>query len=225
MIAWWEGPLIGFDLETTGVDPDTARIVTAAIVVDRRESTPSVYHFLADPGIDIPDEAAAVHGVTTERARAEGKPAAFVVDRVLSLLSVTGIPLVAFNASYDFTVLDREARRHGLEPLAPHPVIDPLVLDKQVDKYRKGRRTLGVMCEHYGVTLENAHTADADALAAVQLARAIAARVPGCPMRAEDLHAAQIGWRAEQSASLQDYFRRKDPTAVVDGTWPVHPHQ
>lgn len=225
MTAWWEGPLIGFDLETTGVDPDTTRIVTAAIVLDVPGVGTVFNRLIADPGIDIPDEAAAVHGITTERARAEGESADVVVGKILSLLDVPGTPLVAFNAAYDFTVLDREARRYGREPLVPYPVIDPFVLDKQVDRYRKGKRTLGVMCEHYGVTLEDAHTADADALAGVQLARAIAARVPGGPARAEDLHAAQIGWRAEQSASLQEYFRRKDPTAVVNGTWPVHPHQ
>jgi hypothetical protein len=38
-----------------------------------------------------------------------------------------------------------------------------------------------------------------------------------------ELHDQQIGWAAEQAAGLQEYFRRKDPTAVVRGEWPLLP--
>lgn len=225
--AWWDGPLVGFDLETTGVDPETARIVTACVLVHDPDHPTDIvrsWDWLVNPGVPIPDEAAAVHGVTTERAVADGEDAASAVRSIITALYGFSLPMVAFNAAYDFTVLDREARRHGIEPLVPHPVLDPFVIDKQVDRYRRGKRTLGVTCQHYGVTLDAAHTADADALAAVQLARAIPRLVSGSPAQADDLHRAQIGWRAEQSASLQDYLRRQDPTVVVNGTWPVHPH-
>lgn len=222
--AWWEGDLVGFDLETTGVDPETARIVTACVVLDIPGHEPVVRSWLVNPGVDIPAEAAAVHGVTTERAQADGQYPDVAIGEILTLLGAqANPPLVAFNAAYDFTVLDREARRLGREPFAPRPVIDPFVIDKQVDRYRRGKRTLGVTCQHYGVTLDAAHTADADALAAVQLARAIARGTSGAP-DVDVLHDLQIGWRAQQSASLQDYLRRQDPTVVVDGTWPVHPH-
>lgn len=222
--AWWDGPLVGFDLETTGVDPETARIVTACVVLDIPGHEPVVRSWLVNPGVDIPAEAAAVHGVTTERAQAEGQYPDVAIGEILTLLGAqANPPLVAFNAAYDFTVLDREARRLGREPLVPRPVIDPFVIDKQVDRYRRGKRTLGITCQHYGVTLDAAHTADADALAAVQLARAIARGTSGAP-DVDVLHDLQIGWRAQQSASLQEYLRRQDPTVVVDGTWPVHPH-
>ena len=158
---WWEGPLVGFDLETTGPDPDTARIVTACIVEGN-----DVHEWLVDPGVEIPAGATAVHGVTTEQARAEGVPADAAVLLILQTLRMyqdAGHPLVAFNASFDFTVLDREARRHGLDPLQPAPVVDPFVLDKQLDRYRKGSRKLVDVAAHYGVNLVDAHTADADA--------------------------------------------------------------
>lgn len=222
---WWDGPLIGFDLETTGVDPDTARIVTACVVCDAPGQDPSVATWLVDPEVEIPDEAAAVHGVTTERARSEGEDSATAVALILAVLKARlrdGHPVVAFNAAYDFTVLDREARRHGFGPLAPHPVVDPFVLDKQADRYRRGKRTLTACAEHYAVQLDAAHTADADALAAVHVARAIG-RQHQPPADAHALHAGQIQWRAQQSASLQDYLRRQDPDVVVDPTWPVRP--
>ena len=65
-----------------------------------------------------------------------------------------GLPIVAYNAAYDLSVLEREAERYGLTPLpGPGPVIDPLVIDKAVDQYRRGKRTLTAAAAHYGVAL------------------------------------------------------------------------
>ncbi|RHA38689.1 exonuclease domain-containing protein [Cellulomonas rhizosphaerae] len=199
---WWEGPLVGFDLETTGPDPETALIVTACVVVDIPGGEPVVMNWLVDPGVEIPEGATAVHGITTDHAREHGRPAVAAVSRILEVLRSQPHPLVAFNAAYDFTVLDREARRHGLAPLDPDRVIDPFVLDKKVDQYRRGKRTLARCCEIYGVELLDAHTAEADALAAVHVARAIAREYPGAPEDAAELHRRLVIWRAEQCRSL-----------------------
>lgn len=72
---WYGGVLIGFDLETTGTEPGESRIVTAAVVEVRGGEVRGRRGWLADPGIPIPDEAAAIHGISTERAVAEGRPA------------------------------------------------------------------------------------------------------------------------------------------------------
>lgn len=225
--SWTAGERAAFDLETTGRDPQEARIVTASVVlVDATGTVTREWEWLADPGIEIPAEAAAVHGVTTERAHAEGRPAAEVTAQlhdVLSGLWRAGIPVLAFNAAYDLTVLARESERHGLPAPAPMPVLDPFVLNKQVHRYRRGKRTLGALCEEYGVVLDAAHTSAADALATERLATALVERFAELERPAEELHELQIGWAAEQAASLQEYFRRRDPEAVVDGTWPVHP--
>ena len=90
-----------------------------------------------------------------------------------------GLPIVAYNAAYDLTLLEREAARYGIAPLpGPGPVIDPLVIDKAVDRYRRGKRTLTAAAEHYGVALPNAHDAGADAVAAGRVAQAIARAYP-----------------------------------------------
>ncbi|MFM9597389.1 hypothetical protein ACKI1O_49625, partial [Streptomyces scabiei] len=66
-----------FDLETTGVDVVHDRIVTAHVgVLDADGHVIDARDWLADPGVPIPAGAAAIHGVTAERARAEGAPAA-----------------------------------------------------------------------------------------------------------------------------------------------------
>ena len=105
--AWPLGPLLGFDTETTGVDPSGDRLVTAALVWRAEPQADgvrpqSVTTWLADPGMEIPEAASAVHGVTTERARTEGRPVTEVLAEVsehLVAAMAAGTPVVAFNAS------------------------------------------------------------------------------------------------------------------------------
>ncbi|MER5480903.1 3'-5' exonuclease [Streptomyces sp. NPDC002734] len=232
-MGWHHAPLIGFDLETTGTDPHEARIVTAAVLEVREGEVAGRREWLADPGMEIPAEAVAVHGITNERVAASGLPADRVADEVAGVLTgywQSGIPVVVYNAAFDLTLLSAELRRHGLPSLRerlggqdPAPVIDPYTVDREVDRYRRGKRTLEAVCAEYGVPLDGAHDASADALAAARLARAIAerhAKVAG--LGVAELHRQQIGWRASWAAGLQDFLRSKGETdAVVDGAWPL----
>ncbi|MFI1016294.1 3'-5' exonuclease [Streptomyces sp. NPDC020965] len=232
-MAWHGEPLVGFDLETTGTDPGEARIVTAAVVrlvadepVDRRV-------WLADPGVRIPAQASAIHGISSERAAAEGRPAREVADEIARTLCdhwERGVPVVAYNASFDLTLLTAELRRHGLPSLSDRlagrgigPVIDPYTIDRAVDRYRKGKRTLEAVCAEYGVALTSAHDATSDAEAAVRVARAVAARHPSvAALPAAELHERQIQWYAEWAKDFQAFLRRKgNPDAEVDAIWPL----
>jgi DNA polymerase III subunit epsilon len=223
---WHTGPLAGFDLETTGPDPEEARIVTAALPVRAPGVDDVDLTWLADPGIDIPERAAAIHGITTERARADGRPAAEVVAEVIKTLRkvIPTCPVVIFNAAYDLTVLDREARRHGLPPLdlADAVIIDPHVLDKAVDRYRKGSRKLDACCEHYQVKLDSAHDACCDALAAMRVAWRIGCRYQRvAAMSGRELMEYQRKCRRAQAAGLAEHFARQGKPEQVNGDWPV----
>ncbi|CQD13756.1 3'-5' exonuclease [Corynebacterium striatum] len=160
--------MLSFDLETTSVNPKEARIVTSALVridgrdVDKRE-------MLADPGVEIPEAAAKIHGITTEKARAEGQPHDEVLAETLRSIRQAwddGLTLIVYNAAYDLSVL----RALTGDFTVDGPVFDPFVIDRVKDKWRKGKRTLGDVSAHYGVTLENAHEATSDALAAARIA-------------------------------------------------------
>ena len=225
MLSWHELPRASFDLETTGRDPQEARIVTASIIlVDAGGSILKHHEWLVDPGVEVPEEAAAIHGISTERAQSEGIPARDGIAEIIQVLQDTfaaGVPVLAFNAAYDFTVLAREAERSGLAAPVPFPVIDPFIMDKQADRYRRGKRTLTAMAEHYGVAFENAHTSAADVMATLAVGAAMAGAFPVLAQDAASLHQLQTGWAAEQAASFQSYLRRRDPEAVIDGTWPV----
>lgn len=233
-MSWHLGRLAAFDIETTGTDPERDRIVTAAVSLVGASFEGRHRAWLIDPGVEIPAEASAVHGITTERARAEGMQAHRAVEEITTVLAAClrqGAPIVAFNARFDLTILDREARRHGVVPLVQRVggtdgliVVDPFVLDKQVDRYRPGKRTLEAVCTHYHVRLDQAHAANADALAAARVAYRLATRTPELrDLDLRSLHAQQIEWAAQQAASLQEYFAGLGREERVEGAWPIVP--
>ena len=225
MTSWTELPRATFDLETTGIDPKTARIVTASLVlVSPDGEILRAGEWLADPGVEIPEQASAIHGITTEYAREHGKPAqqvAYEVAMALGGLFADGVPVIAFNAAYDFSVLHFELARYGYPPLTCYPVLDPLVSTKHVHQFKKGKRTLEVLASEYSVELENAHTSKDDALAAERLLTAMSFEYEEIEQSATALHEQQITWAAEQAAELQDYFNRIGKQADVSGAWPV----
>ncbi|MEW2299570.1 3'-5' exonuclease [Streptomyces sp. NPDC006655] len=232
-MGWHQELLIGFDLETTGTDPREARIVTGAVIEVRAGQELGRREWLADPGVEIPADAVAVHGISNERATAEGRPADQVADALANVLTgywKTGVPVVAYNATFDLTLLSAELRRHGLPSLSdrlggldPAPVVDPYTIDRWVDRYRRGKRNLEAVCAEYGITLTAAHNACADALAAARLAGAIAERHPKiAALGPVELHRRQVDWYAQWAADFQQFLRRKgDADAVVDGAWPL----
>ncbi len=221
--GWTDRPMTGFDTETTGVDVDNDRIVTAALV--RRTAGPGpdqVSAWLLDPGVEIPAAATAVHGIDTATARAHGRPAAQALEEIARAVAETllrGEPLVAYNAAYDLSLLDVELDRHGLASLAERvggaiaPVVDPLVLDRAVDPYRPGKRRLGDLCAHYGVRTGILHSADADVLATLDVLAAIVRAHPElADLDPAAAHALQVdghrrwaesfnAWRARQGLS------------------------
>ena len=223
---WHAGPLAGFDIESTGTDPEQARVVTWCYASQHApDDKPTVRTALIDPGVEIPAEAAKVHGITTERARAEGEPAIEAIKRARHYVEGDRTPLVIYNAPYDTTLLDREGRRHGLGGLALNrPVIDPLVLDKALS-FRKGSRKLVDVCAHYGIPFTGAHDAQNDTLAAMRLARVIGGLYPQVGnMTLDELHAFQVRAKAEQAASFQKWKRANgEPDAVIDPSWPMTP--
>ncbi len=223
----WSDTLAVFDLETTGIDVETSRIVSATVaVIDREGSVLERVDWLLNPGVEIPAQATNVHGITTEHAVANGRGAAEGVAEIVATIREhlgRGLPLVAYNAPYDLTLLNRESLRHGVLPLvAPSPVVDPLVIDKAIDRYRKGKRTLEVTSAFYGVSLDDAHDSGADAIAAGRVAQAIVRAHGGkLPVSVTELHDLQAKWSLEQAESFQTYMRReRDPEFVAAGGWP-----
>lgn len=264
-MTWHLHPMLAFDTETTGVDVETDRIVSAAVIA-MADGRADATEWLADPGIDIPAEATAVHGISTEHARAHGRPAKDVVTEVLAALSAaveSGVPLVGHNIVYDLTLTDREARRHlgvGLyEALGGTPfVIDTMVLDRATAPSRRrvsepqGPYQMRTTAETYGLGWDEdaAHGAAYDAFMSGRVAWHMG-RIAHLPrgqrppwvrvlrvsrhnhlanLTLAELHERQVEWAAADAVSYQAWLRdpakskeKHDPTAVIDGTWPLRP--
>jgi DNA polymerase-3 subunit epsilon len=220
----WAKRLAVFDLETTGLDLTTARVVTACIaVLDANGQELDVEEWLVDPGIEIPEVATKVHGISTAKAQAEGIAASEailqIVEKLRSLNSQ--MPLVAFNAPFDFTILQNEAIRYGFDPLVPDPVVDPLVIDREL-RFGPGKRNLLILCSLYGVQLSAAHNSTADAVAAGRLAQAQAGRYPKLNLDSSELHKLQVGWSDKWTRNLHDWLEKEDrPVDRAEIGWPV----
>ena len=133
-----------------------------------------------------------------------------------------------FTPDADFVdrALDAELRRHGHPPLVVGPVIDPLVLDRALDRYRRGSRKLTAACAHYGVRLDGAHDATFDALAAARVAWRIAQQYPDiAALHLDDLMTLQAGMHLEWATHFQAYLRGKGSTEVIETAWPLRTTQ
>lgn len=228
----WLNQVAVFDTETTGLDLKESRIVTAALHL--LDSAGKVLEggkdWLINPGIPIPPEASRVHNVfdaDVVNAQSSKEGVSEIVSAIQEYFS-RGIPVIAYNAPYDFTILQYEAIRHGLSPVSFGYVIDPLVIDKTIDKYRKGKRTLESVAQRYNVSLENAHTAKDDAIAAGQVGLAImryflAQEKPAVPFPSslEELHQAQANWADAIEESYSAWRKQDRPDYVPQFGWPI----
>jgi DNA polymerase-3 subunit epsilon len=229
--AWADGELLGFDLETTGLDPTWDRPVSFALVTVRHGAVMRRRTSLVDPGRAIPAAATAIHGITTEQASLAGMPLADAVGEIVDALvdaGRRGVPVVGMKLDYDLTMLDVQCRMlHGRglrERGWSGPVLDGLVLDRRCDRYRKGRRTLTDLCHHYAVVVEHAHDAACDAEAAIGVVRAISARFPALGrLGPADLHRFQVRWHREWAESFDRWRREQDlaPLCHRDFFWPI----
>lgn len=227
---------VGFDIESTGIDPMTDRIVTFSIIAQDSNMEQTLYEWTVNPGVEIPEGAAAVHGVTTEDAVRDGRPPAEVLPEIVAVLnyelSFEDAILTAYNCPFDLTMLREEYKRHGIIPkdstyvedLVAHVgIIDPLVIDKEVNKYRRGSRKLIDVAEAHGFNLTNAHNSTADVEATIYLAEKFMTMFED-KATIYELMELQATAKAGQASSLSEYFKKQGREDwEVDGSWPIQP--
>lgn len=171
--------LVAFDTETTSPNPLEARLVTVAAihmhVVQNPDGTSSVHEvskfdIIVNPGVEIPQGAIDVHGVTNERAQAEGMPheqGVALTNQFLQAAWSNGAVVVAYNAAYDLSIIANHTPGFRVGGF----VYDPLVVQRAMNPNKWGGNKLGVVAESMGISLVNAHDAYDDARAAGMLVR------------------------------------------------------
>jgi len=239
MTTWAQGPLCAIDTETSGVDVEHDRIVTATAVRIAPGRDPVPADWLVAVDVDIPAEATAIHGVTTDYAREHGRPAGDVISEVRDAILTAwaaGAVIVGHNVCFDLSIIDRESRRWLGQPFGIiGPVADSLCLDRATDRYRKGSRKLEAVAAHHAVRLDGAHDAHFDAMASARIVWRICQSYPEIgAMSPRQL------WRLQRQAyrswaeNFQDYKRQQARDAgasvaeieaiVIPTSWPLYPY-
>lgn len=221
---WYQRTVCGFDLETTGVDAETDHIVQIGIHVSVGSPLgagfdvpiPAMsYEHLVNPGVPITNSE--IHGITDEMVQGARTEAEEVAELVwfLRAIDASGIPVVAYNAAFDLSLSRAAARRHNIPwDLGGLVVIDPLVIDRQLDKWRKGSRKQADVARFYGIETDTGrlHSAAYDAEIAVQIARVMGSKHGTQDWATEEFTATQARWAVEQQESLQAYFTKSGKT-------------
>jgi len=226
---WHERSLAVLDLEATGVDPHEARIIEVGLYrFEPNGSSEPLVERLVDPGVALPPAVTTLTGIRPEDLAAMGgDPAEILAATRAAIVALVddGIPIVIYHAGYDWPLLVAELARHGLATLPEVPptiLIDPLVLDRHVDRYRKGKRSLDAVAAHYGVPLEGAHRAAGDAAATVTLARRIADRYPQLHRNGPEIVALQVEAHERWKTSFNAYLARTGASRPpVTEEWPT----
>lgn len=112
-------PLCFFDIESTGVETETARIVELACIKYNVDGTQEEKTILVNPGVPIPVEASDVHGITDEIVK--DKP--FFKQYAQAVRNwFDGCDLAGFNSdNFDIPLLSAEFERAGLEGINWNP--------------------------------------------------------------------------------------------------------
>lgn len=211
---WRDMSFVSVDVETTGRDPETDRVTEIGIVRFERGQIAERWGSLVNPGVPIPAEVVEITNITDEMVR--DKPAFRdlkwdVYGRLRDRL------FVAWNADFDWRFLANEMTRCGLTMPAV-PVLDPLIWARKMMP-SDNRRSLGAVCDKFGIPLENAHRAEDDAEACGRVVLRLADKVP---VNLGTLLDEQAAWKEAQDAERE---QRRMARAIARGEDPNAPRR
>ena len=157
--------VLAFDLETTGISTSTDRIVQLALIGADADGEAVNYECIVNPRRPIPFGASNVHGIYDHHVKGKGDFST-VADEVAELIE--GAVIVGHNVrKFDLEMLEGEYYRLGRRMPRPKAVLDTYELVRRLKIPRPHK--LGSLCARNGISLENAHTAGADAAATLLL--------------------------------------------------------
>jgi DNA polymerase III subunit epsilon len=141
---------IVLDTETTGLSPrDGHRIVEiGAVELINHMPSGESFHVYLNPMRDMPREAEAIHGLSSEFLK--DKPTFdAIADSFLAFIGKD--PMIIHNASFDMTFINWELMAIGRQAIDPAQVVDSLAIAKQ--KYPMASNSLDALCRRFGIDL------------------------------------------------------------------------
>ena len=218
MTQWYDGTLAGLDIETTGFNGKTDHLVQFSLQIES-DALKTIKTHIVNPGVPILNSE--IHGITDEVA-ARGNPESIAVQFICEWLERLDFPLVVMNSRFDMTFLRDLMARYELDMVVPQ-IIDPMVIDRQLDMWRPGKRKLADLAVTYDIPFDEdrLHDAGVDCTLTIEVARAI-----GKKFRIGDagaLHEAQKIWSKSQVDGLREYWQRigNEDWKTLKYGWPV----
>jgi DNA polymerase-3 subunit epsilon len=221
---------LAFDLETTGLDTNYAQPVSYALIALADGKVEDHTYRIVCPTVPVERGAAAVHGLDEAMLRQEGDDLRSSVEQIafrLCQASSQGVPVIGMNVSFDLQIVDSLTTSllgTSLLDLGwQGPILDALVIDRGFDTYRKGKRTLDALCEHYRVKRSGAHNALADAYDTYKVTEAVLSRFGLGVSEGEvlmGLSERQARFAGAAASSLRDYqLRTRGASDVFIAEW------
>lgn len=160
-------PIIFFDLETTGIDPAKDRIVEIAMIKINPDTSRDQYIKKLNPGMPIPKEASDIHGITDEDVK-EAPHFKHIAHDLYQWMQ--GCDLGGYNSNkFDIPVLAEEFLRSNIDV----DFTERKMIDVQQIFFKMESRSLTAAYKFYcQKTLENAHSAEADVSATIDVLEA-----------------------------------------------------
>jgi len=203
-------PLVSLDIESTGPNPETDRVIELALVTLTPDGTRTTRRWYTHPGRPIPPSSTDVHGITDEMI-AGAQPFEAYATEIAGALA--GCDLTGFNLrAFDLVILRREFERAGVAwPCDGAHVVDSFVIFRDREK-----RDLAAAVRFYcGRTYQGAHVATNDAEAALDVLVGQIARYPDLPRELAALDLASGGRQPDWATELGHLRWRDDGDLYV----------
>jgi DNA polymerase-3 subunit epsilon len=166
-------PICFIDLETTGINVSTDKIVEIAIVKIMPDGTKQVKRKLVNPEMAIPKAASEIHGISDEMVK-EAPTFKQIANEIKQFIELSD--LAGYNSNrFDIPMLNEEFLRAGISV----DIESRKLLDVQKVYHMMEQRTLSAAYKFYcNKNLEDAHSAEADATATWEVLEAQLEKYP-----------------------------------------------
>ncbi len=161
-----ERPLVFFDLESTGLNTSSDKIVSLSFFKIYPDGKTEGKNAILNPEMEIPEAASSIHGITNSIIQEKKCPTFKQIAKSLYAF-IKDCDIIGFNNGYfDTPMLCEEFNRVGIDfPTGDVKMIDVCTIFKKMEQ-----RTLAAAYKFYcNKDLENAHTSDADTLATYEV--------------------------------------------------------
>lgn len=218
--------IVAMDTETTGIDYERDEIVTASLVEVGDDGKFKVTEWLLKTNIDSSPEAYSKHLISREEQLEKGTDYDTGIEEICKELTEKVDYLVTANGAFDLSMLQGSFNRLTTEEyydLSAIKMIDVMVLDKYLDKYRRGSRKLTDLAEHYGINYEGVpHNATFDSILTYAIFIKLRAVLESEGHPLETLPRLCETKYHEQKKDLAEYFDKIGRRATVTTGYPVN---